>query len=59
MDPIRTLKDCPWWQRIGSTLQPSRARGRCDGSASAKTLPTNLERRVFPDTQMTAYRLAA
>jgi transposase InsO family protein len=26
---------------------------------SAKTLPTNLERRVFPDTQITAYRLAA
>jgi transposase InsO family protein len=26
---------------------------------SAKTLPTNLERRVFPDTQIIAYRLAA
>jgi len=26
---------------------------------SAKTLPTNLERRVFPDTQITACRLAA
>ena len=26
---------------------------------SARTLPTNLERRVFPDTQITAYRLAA
>jgi hypothetical protein len=26
---------------------------------SAKTLPTNLERRVFPDTKITAYRLAA
>jgi len=26
---------------------------------SAKTLPTNLERRFFPDTQITAYRLAA
>jgi hypothetical protein len=25
----------------------------------AKTLPTNLERRVFPGTQITAYRLAA
>jgi transposase InsO family protein len=26
---------------------------------SAKTLPTNLQRRVFADTQITAYRLAA
>ena len=26
---------------------------------SAKTLPTNLERRLLPDTQITAYRLAA
>ena len=26
---------------------------------SAKTLPPNIERRVFPDTQITAYRLAA
>jgi len=26
---------------------------------SAKTLPPNIERRVFPDTQVTAYRLAA
>jgi len=26
---------------------------------SAKTLPGNVERRVFPDTQITAYRLAA
>jgi len=26
---------------------------------SAKALPTNVERRVFPDTQITAYRLAA
>jgi len=26
---------------------------------SAKTLPDNLERRFFPDTQVTAYRLAA
>jgi transposase InsO family protein len=26
---------------------------------SAKTLPTNLQRRLFPDTQITAYRLAA
>jgi hypothetical protein len=25
---------------------------------SAKTLPTNLQRRVFADTQITAYRLA-
>ena len=24
-----------------------------------KTLPRNIERRVFPDTQITAYRLAA
>ena len=26
---------------------------------SAKTLPPNIERRLFPDTQITAYRLAA
>lgn len=26
---------------------------------SARTLPANLERRVFPDTQITAYRRAA
>jgi transposase InsO family protein len=26
---------------------------------SAKTLPSNIERRFFPDTQITAYRLAA
>jgi hypothetical protein len=26
---------------------------------SAKTLPPNVERRVFPDTKITAYRLAA
>jgi hypothetical protein len=26
---------------------------------SAKMLPPNIERRVFPDTQVTAYRLAA
>ena len=26
---------------------------------SAKTLPVNVERRVFADTQITAYRLAA
>ena len=26
---------------------------------SAKTLPTNPERRVFADTRITAYRLAA
>jgi len=26
---------------------------------SAKTLPGNVERRFFPDTQITAYRLAA
>jgi len=26
---------------------------------SAKTLPPNIERRCFPDTQITAYRLAA
>jgi hypothetical protein len=26
---------------------------------SAKTLPTDIERRFFPDTRITAYRLAA
>ena len=47
------------WERSMSRSQwkampPSRRHVR-----PAKTLPTNLERRVFPDTQITAYRLAA
>ncbi len=53
--------DCRGHTTLGGAVPTVRYRGeRWDKpEKSAKRLPTNLERRLFPDTQITAYRLAA
>jgi hypothetical protein len=46
---------------LGGALPSMIHRGRqwTKPAKSAKALPTNLERRIFADTRITAYRLAA